>query len=1224
MADADGAPSDSLPSFFKVDTQTGNHTGYFRIEMDTAGNTELSAESVEFNFSPPVSGLNFALLDVDFSNGNWEDYAQVVAEDANGNRVPFLSTFDSGTNLARMGDWTEADVGASATQTIGNQRYRFMDSVASVRISYAQGNQPAANSSQQFIGIEDFTFCAFDYGDGPTTYGTTTARHALRDRTRLFIGAAAPDGEAAAGQPGGGPAAGATGDGADEAALTFPPYEAAPLTMTCGSYTTAPGDYCMQVSATNNLATAAQLVGFIDFNGDGDFDDAGERSTANLGGGAGGAADGTWNTGNIAASSGTATYVLVWTGFAAPTTNPTLGRFRITTDASFFNNGTPPPPASAVSNGEMEDHAINAGTLPVTLAFVEAARLDAGRIVVDWSAATETGTMGYRILQDVNGRMVPLGSELTPSTRLSGTTPASYRETLITSSNGPVYVEELSASGKTERFGPFHIGVATGARPTVEPAPWVEAATQVGEHEVLDRAMRIERSRSRGASAVAEIQVSETGLQRVAVSDLLAAGLNLSGLPDTALRLSHAGAVIPIRVVGGGTIGANSILEFYGKSVEGSRYTRTRPYHLAVAEGGAPWTAVSGAPVAGLAALSYRRTVTLDQNRFYDLTAPGDDPWYQDEIVRTGATAGKNWTLSTPAVEASEGAELALDLWGGSAYADADPDHRYRVLLNGVELGERSFDGIATHRNRFAIAPGTLLSGNNTVRIELLATGQAIDRTYVNSISIDYRTTLAAQAGRLTIDGSKVRAEREGLLASSFEENDGGVQPCGAGCGQMQLTGFTSPDLVAIQLTDAGPVELTNMIAEQNGGQWSVRVRPLAFGTGEDEVPFGGTLVVTERASAFQPSVLPGLALGSPLEGGPAQLLIISSARFAGSVGSLVAARQAEGLTVRVVEVAQVYQHYSNGIVDAEALKAFVADAYAQLGTRYVLLVGGDTYDYFNYLNLGSVSDVPTLYRRTHEFVSHAPVDSEFGDVDGDGKPEVAVGRLPARTSAELAGLIEKVLAPLPSNPYSISFAAERTNVGDGVDYADRSDALIASLGAPWQSAVSRVYLDNYPAGSSGTAAARADFTGQVNAGRNWISFYGHASPATWSREILLQGSQLNSLLSNTGKAPLVTEFGCWGGYFVEPAYTTMNHAWLLTPGKGARAMIASSSLTETASDQAISVALTEQLREPGIRLGDALINAKASVWSRTPEMRDVVFGMSLFGDPTARLTPVQ
>ncbi|MBK8286623.1 MAG: hypothetical protein IPK97_18145 [Ahniella sp.] len=144
----------------------------------------------------------------------------------------------------------------------------------------------------------------------------------------------------------------------------------------------------------------------------------------------------------------------------------------------------------------------------------------------------------------------------------------------------------------------------------------------------------------------------------------------------------------------------------------------------------------------------------------------------------------------------------------------------------------------------------------------------------------------------------------------------------------------------------------------------------------------------------------------------------------------------------------------------------------------------------------------------------------------------------------------------------------------------------------------------------------------QITLGRNWVSFYGHASPATWSRESLLQGSQLGGLLDNAGKAPLVTEFGCWGGYFVEPTYTTMNHAWLLTQDRGARAMIASSSLTETASDKAIANALISELAVPGVRLGDALVNAKRTVWNRAPEMRDVVLGMSLFGDPTARLTP--
>ena len=1224
------APVDAVNSFRRQSTVNGADTGYYALIMNLRGvgtaadDTENAVESVRWSVNPPVAGLDVQFLDTDFNSGAWEDYIQIRGFDESGAVVPYLSTFVSGTaTLSRVGDWVEADgVNIDGTSSAGNVRIRFNGVVSSFTLGYAAGDEPATESNQQVIGLGDPQFCAYDFGDGPLSYGTAAASHSLRDRTRLYIGATPPDGEAAAGEPGGGPSAAATGDGADEGGIVFLPYEAAPLTMTCGSFVTAPGDYCVQVSATNNTTNPAQLVGFIDFNADGDFNDPGERSSANFGGGSGIAADGTWNTGNILASSGTQTYVLVWSGFAAPTTGASLARFRITTDATYFNNASPPSPGGALSNGEIEDQAITAGTLPVTLAFVEAKRIDANRLAVEWSSATEAGTMGYRILQARDGRMVALGAELTPSARLSTTVPQDYREVFLSNSDGAIYVEELSASGKTERFGPYQVGVASGGRPQMLQVPWDEVATERSLHAAADRQARIERGASRGLGAGADILVNDSGLQHINVSDLVTAGLNVVGRPVDDLRLSRAGVVVPVRVLGGGAIASNSILEFYGDAVSGSLYTKSRPYRLEIASGAAPWNAVSGAPEAGLAASWHRRVVTLDQNRYYDPTSPSDDPWYYDEVVRSGATTGKQWTLAAPAADSSAYAEVIVDLWGGSSYPELDPDHRYRVLFNGAPLGEGTFDGISVHEGRFPIPQGSLQAGNNTVRLELLATGQSIDRTYVNGIRISYLSRLEATSGRVSVKGSDVVAMEEGVFANDFELSPAPAPACGAGCNQLLVGGFDSNDVVALQLTDAGPVELTDGLFLQANGQWSLRVRPLAFGQGEDAVPFGGKMVFAQRSAAFHPAVRPALGLASPLVGGNAELMLISSPRFAGQVGALVSAREAEGLSVRVVDVEQIYEYYSNGIVEASAIKRFVADAYVQLGTRYVLLVGGDTYDYFNYLGLGSVSDVPTLYRRTHEFVSYAPIDSEFGDVDGDGQPEVAVGRLPARTDAELASLIAKTLQPLPVNPYSLVFAAERANQAEGIDYTVNSNELIAGLGNAWQPGADRVFLDSYPATQPGTLAARTDLMTMVNQGRNWVSFFGHASPGTWSRELLLQGSQLEGLLNNAGKAPLVTEFGCWGGYFVEPTYTTMNHAWLLTPDRGARAMIASSSLTDSGSDRAIANALIAELAVPGIRLGDALVNAKRTVWLTAPERKDVVLGMSLFGDPTSRLTP--
>jgi len=131
-------------------------------------------------------------------------------------------------------------------------------------------------------------------------------------------------------------------------------------------------------------------------------------------------------------------------------------------------------------------------------------------------------------------------------------------------------------------------------------------------------------------------------------------------------------------------------------------------------------------------------------------------------------------------------------------------------------------------------------------------------------------------------------------------------------------------------------------------------------------------------------------------------------------------ARQSDGLTTKVVNVDWIYDVYAGGNVSTDAIRQYIAYAAAELETRYVLLVGGDTYDYRNVLGK------PTLYAATTEAVTHAPVDPLYGDVDGDNVPDLMVGRFPVQSKGELRNLVDKTLQYAQADyGSSAMFAAE-------------------------------------------------------------------------------------------------------------------------------------------------------------------------------------------------------
>ena len=183
--------------------------------------------------------------------------------------------------------------------------------------------------------------------------------------------------------------------------------------------------------------------------------------------------------------------------------------------------------------------------------------------------------------------------------------------------------------------------------------------------------------------------------------------------------------------------------------------------------------------------------------------------------------------------------------------------------------------------------------------------------------------------------------------------------------------------------------------------------KPAVAGSGGSfAVTFAGAneaadYVVATAARKLKPEIL----AAPPREDiftGSAEYLVISHPDFVAGVEPLVEHREAQGLTTQVVDVDQIYENLSNGMVDPEAIRQYVAYAAREKGTRYVVLVGGDSYDYKNYLGVGSLSFIPSLYVPAGG-LSFVPADPLFGDVDGDCGPRRA-GRAPAGADEPGAG----------------------------------------------------------------------------------------------------------------------------------------------------------------------------------------------------------------------------
>lgn len=316
-----------------------------------------------------------------------------------------------------------------------------------------------------------------------------------------------------------------------------------------------------------------------------------------------------------------------------------------------------------------------------------------------------------------------------------------------------------------------------------------------------------------------------------------------------------------------------------------------------------------------------------------------------------------------------------------------------------------------------------------------------------------------------------------------------------------------------------------------------------------------------------------------------------------------------------MVDVEDVYTRFGFGVFDPAAIRAYVAFAAAHLETRAVLLVGGDTYDYHDFLGTGGISFIPSLYGSTGDIVRFAPADGLYTDLNGDEVPDLAIGRFPVRTPAELDLLVARTLEyERQSHRRSLLLAADDYDAPSRFDFTQASEQLALLVPSGWS--VHRTYLDRLP-----VPAARADLVARLNEGVAVTSFMGHSGPTSWSFDGLFRARDA-AKLENAGRPTVVAQWGCWTTYYVSPRNETLAHKLLLSGDRGAVAVLGATTLTEARSERALSLQVFRRLFAPGTTLGDVVLEAKrALAAAESPAVLDVLVGWNLLGDPTLGLS---
>jgi uncharacterized repeat protein (TIGR01451 family) len=815
--------------------------------------------------------------------------------------------------------------------------------------------------------------------------------------------------------------------------------------------------------------------------------------------------------------------------------------------------------------------------LPVTLSSFRADTDTDGGLLFTWTTDTETKNAGFYIFGLVHDEWVPLHKHLIPSQAVNSVAPLTYRFKADAAPAEAFLLVDVDTETKEHVHGPFPRGPWEVSQPAAMQAiPW--AAIQKEHQAKLDQRQGVWKKKD---IPTVRFVVAADGLYRVTYEDLKAAGIDMIKVPLAQLALFNRAGAVPIFVDGNGTFGPGKAIEFYGKKAD-SLYSDKNYYTLRVDPGAVLRVTDDNTPVSQLRnpVTVYRETARVERQALYNVAAPGNDPWYDQDLMALFAPAAFTYSLTvTDPVPNAGPAELSVDLWGITDWPGKDPDHHAVISLNGTDLADAQWNG-SQARTVTADIPADLLSaGANRIDLRMpLDQGVDWDILGLNAYQIRYPRRLLARDGRLSFRGDAATAFTVGALPTS--------------------------DVTVYRLRGTRMERLAKPSVTGTAGAYAVTFA----GAGE-----AADYVVATAARKLAPQILPAPAK-EDIFTGQAEYLVISHPDFAAGAATLADHHRTKGLSAQVVDVDQIYENLSNGMVDAEAIRQYVAFAAREKGTRYVLLVGGDSYDYKNYLGLGTLSFIPSLYVPAGG-VRFVPADPLYGDVDGNSIPDVPVGRLPVRTSQELSAVIAKTLA-YEAKSYNRTFlsATDGYDSLERISFSQVSTEMLAGLGANWS-------VEHADVDALGVPVARAKVIDTLNNGVAFAQYFGHSSYNVWSFSILFASPHALQL-TNAGRPAVVAQWGCWNTYYVHPTINTLGHALMVSGDRGAAAVLGAAALTDSQSDIELGKRYLPLIVQPGATIGDALLAAKRDLAQQHPEMRDVIVGWTILGDPALVVEP--
>ena len=591
-------------------------------------------------------------------------------------------------------------------------------------------------------------------------------------------------------------------------------------------------------------------------------------------------------------------------------------------------------------------------------------------------------------------------------------------------------------------------------------------------------------------------------------------------------------------------------------------------------------------------------TIHLEKNLEYVPYVPGeagDDYYIWTGQNVTAPARSWQWTTNVTLIDPQPNVKTGwvtarlVSHWNGSPPLD----NRTRLIVSGQVVADQRWAG--DERLAQTGMATNFTSPTVAVKIESLREPDVTTTTVlIDALEVRYARQMRARAN---------------VLLFSPE----------LGATNLSVRGFSTAAILVYDVTDPLlPVRIEATVAAAAPSEWR------ASWTANPAVASRFLAVAQAQAPVRWDGIVPG-GWDAPQAGAPH--VVIASRALTNAAATLVAHRQQQGLDSILVPIEELYDDFAFGRRDPRAIPRFLAQARTVWTTppQYVCLAGDGHLDYHDHFDQTATrpNHIPPIQDRIpydaggNGTMVTLGLDNPLADLDGGGAPDLAIGRLPAQTSAALTRMINRIVEHealdawknkvllVSDKDVNNMFGAARERLATHVP----SDMTIARLGHTLPTPVSTM---------------RTNFIHEINAGPLLAVYYGHANNVGISSPYFFEHSSVRSYmpsLTNSARLPLLLAGTCMLNNFSQPQPTShcIGKGLLDTAPGGAIAVWASAAEVSLAMAEGTTTMIIDKLFfSNNERLGDLIWPALelqaggASPWT--------VRSSVLMGDPGTRI----